>query len=130
MNRIERWTACLLLWHLLVVIVFVRCWGNPTQHPHWMGSLLVFSLPTVQFTWSLTVAMILGANRRRRKLYWSALLLTFIPGYFLYILCMLAYMFLGLKAALLCLAVGLTVLIGETIAGILFGNEWRSRLCR
>jgi hypothetical protein len=128
MNRLERWAACLLLWHLLVVVVFFRCWGGSNPYPHWMGSVLVFSLFTVQFTWSFTVALIVGPERRRRKRYWGVLWLSFIPLNFIYMICMLAYRFISGKAALICLGVSLIVLLAETIAGILCGNGLRARL--
>lgn len=130
MNAMHRWTRCLLCYHLILVAVFLL-FGRLLPTTHWTGCLLAFGLPTVQFTWSFTVAFILGPGRKYRRWYWSALLLAFIPLSFVRIACMLAYHFVGVPAALICLAVCLAVLILETYAGILYGvmahSQCRSR---
>jgi hypothetical protein len=95
-----------------------------------MGSVLVFSLFTVQFSWSLTVALMIGPERRRRKHYWSVLLLSFIPLSAVYGFCMVVYVFLGAEAAVACFLFSLAVLGFEMITGILYGNELRARLQR
>src|SRR5437016_3234036 len=104
MRALKRWTVGLLTWHLL--IVWVYCLWDPRKNlPYWMGMLLVFSLPTVQFTWSFTVGLVLGPYRRLRRLYWSVFFLSFIPLSFVRVVCWLAYHFFGIQTALLCLVV-------------------------
>jgi hypothetical protein len=121
MKALRRWIVWLLLWHLLIVLTYFK-WDAGKQMPTWMGMLIVFSLPTVQFTWSFTVGVILGPYRRRRRLYWSVFLLSFIPLSLVRALCWLAYYFYGLRAALTCLAICLGVLFLETFAGLLYGS--------
>ena len=120
MNARRRWITWLLLYHLLLGTLLLL-WGSVLPTTHWTGSLLAFGLPTVQFTWSFTVGLILGPSQKHRRWYWTTLLLSFIPLSFVYVLCWLAYQFLGLSIALLCFSVCLTVLLVETYAGIFYG---------
>lgn len=122
----NRCIACLILYHLVLGILFLL-WGKAVPTTHWSGSLLAFGLPTVQFTWGFTLGMILGPHRKHRRWYWMALLFLPIPLDFVYIVTMLAYHFVGWEIALVCLAIGLTVVLVETVAGIVVGIDARLR---
>src|ERR1041384_8840496 len=99
MNALLRWIKGLLFYHAVLILAFFVVFNRPSA-PNWMGSLVAFGLPTVQFTWSFTVGLVLGPRRQNRPWYWTALLLSFIPLSFVRILWFLAYHFLGLEAAL------------------------------
>ena len=126
MNARHRWIICLLLYHLIQVTFFLQ-WDRGVPTTHWLGSLLAFALPTVQYTWSYTVGLILGPSRRYRRWFWTTLLLIFIPLSFARILCWLAYHFLGLPVAMVCGVVLLVVLLAETYSGILYGVQAHCR---
>lgn len=126
MHTWRRWTNCLLLYHLLLVSLFYLH-GRVLPSTHWTGSLLAFGLPTVQFSWCFTVGLLLGSRRKYRRWYWTMLLLSFIPLYFVRGICWLVYAFVGLSAALTCLAVCLAVLFLETYAGLLYGIQAHHR---
>lgn len=129
MNAWQRWTVFLVGWHLQVALIFFL-WDEGRRMPVWTGSVLAFSLPTVQFTWSLTMGLLIGPSRKRRSWFWTTLLLSFIPLSFVRILCFLAYHFVGLYAALCCLTFCLAILFIETFMGIYFGLAWREHLRR
>lgn len=125
MRALGRWIAFLLLWHLLVVCLNLT-WDS--RGPVWAGCLLAFSLPTIQFTWSLTTGLCIGPSRSRRKLYWIALLCSFIPLKFICLLAWLLNHFVGPSAAVTAVIIGLFVLAVETFAGIYCGMKMRHHL--
>ena len=128
MNALRRWVIGLLIYHAILTTV-ILLFGSVLPTTHWTGSLVVFGIPTVQFTWSMTIGMILGASRRNRPWYWSALLLSFIPLWFVRIACFLAFHFVGTSAAIFVGMVCGGVLIVETVAGVCCGIEANSN-CR
>jgi hypothetical protein len=116
----HRWIAFLVLYHLVLVMIFMLpSKGVPTNH--WSDILAAFGLPTVQFTWSATVGLILGPSRRVRRWYWMSLLFSPVPLWFVSIITWLAYHFVGIDLACLCLIGGLGIVLLETVAGLFVG---------
>jgi hypothetical protein len=122
----QRCIACLVLYHLILGTLFL-VWGKAVPSTHWSGSLLAFGLPTVQFTWGFTVGLMLGPHRRYRRWWWASLLFSPVPLSFVYIATMLAYHFVGIDLAFLCVVFGLAVIIAETIAGVIVGMDAHTR---
>jgi hypothetical protein len=122
----HRWIVCLVLYHLVLGTLFLL-WGKAVPTTHWSGCLLAFGLPTVQFTWGVTVGLILGPQRNRRRWYWMSLVFIPAPLSFVYIVTMLAYHFISLYLALVCLVVGLGIIISETVAGVIVGIDAHTR---
>lgn len=126
MSARHRWIACMVLYHLVLGIVFLM-WGRAVPTTHWSGSLFVFGMLTVQFTWGVTLGLILGPSRKLRKWYWASLLFLPVPIGFTRILTWLAFHFVGLSIAAIVLVACVTVIIIETVAGVMVGVDLSSK---
>src|SRR5947207_15599717 len=83
MRRIRR-NSRLLLWiHLFVCTVWLYLFQTQTEPPEWTFHVLLWSILGVQFTWGLTVGLMVGPNSRLRGRLWWSLLLIFMPLYFI-----------------------------------------------
>src|SRR5882672_10615345 len=70
----------LLLWvHLFVCVVWLYVLRSEGYFPEWMIHVFLWSILGVQFTWGLTVGLLVGPARKRRSLLWWSLLLVFMP---------------------------------------------------
>jgi hypothetical protein len=103
-------------------------WGRTLPTTHWTGSLFVFGMLTVQFTWGATLGVILGPSRRLRRWYWASLVFAVVPLEFTRMVTWLSFHFVGLQIAILCALVCLSVIVIETVAGVMVGNNIHSRL--
>ena len=117
----RRWIAILVLYHLVLAATLLLHWGKPGQMPDWAGMMFAFALPTVQFTWSATIGLILGPGRRVRRWYWLSLLSCPLPLWLVYIATILAHYFVNMSLAVTCVIVGLGVVLLETAAGLFAG---------
>src|SRR5213083_894447 len=71
-----------LLWvHLFVCLVWLFTIRSGDGIPEWMGHVILWSILGVQFSWGLTVGLLVGPSRKRRLLLWWSLLLVFMPLY-------------------------------------------------
>jgi len=72
----KRWVVFLLGWHLLALIA-AMIYDHRTSSPVWAGTIFTMALVMLPYSWSFTVAMLVGAKRTRRKWY----CLTLLPGF-------------------------------------------------
>ena len=127
MTARNRWIACLVLYHLILGSVALM-WGRSLPTTHLSGCLLAFGLPTVQFTWGLTLGLIIGPSRKLRKWYWGSLLFLPIPLGFTRVATWLAFHFVGFSIAAIVLVACVSVIIIETVAGVMVGVDVHSKL--
>jgi len=125
----RRWITWMVAYHLVLGMVFLA-WGRTVPTTHWSGSLFVFGLLTVQFTWGLTLGLFVGASRKLRRWYWASLLFAAVPLEFTRMVTWLAFHFVGPAIALLCLVAGVAIIIIETAAGIMVGVDIQSRFAK
>jgi len=126
-KAIRNWSLGLLLLHLFFVIACNMFQGRP-HAPVWAGSVTVFCSLMIQFTWSATVGLILGSNRRYRRWYWLTLLLIYIPLWLVRLLVFLVGHFFGVWEGILLLLACVFVLVAQTIGGIFVGLGLRQCL--
>ncbi len=126
-RAMRNWSIGLLLLHLFFVIACNMSQGR-LHAPVWAGAVAVFCSLMIQFTWSMTVALMLGPNRRYRRRYGLTLLLIYIPMWLVRLMVLIVAHFFGLWQGLLVLFVCLLVLAAETIGGIFVGLGLRQCL--
>ena len=131
MGRIRRWSKLLLWIHLFVCLVWLYLFQRSSEPPHWMLHVLLWSIIGIQFTWGLTVGLMVGPSRRCRRHLWWSLLLVFMPLYFIGTLLKAIYLYLGPYWAFGYLAFFSAMLACETYCGVMLGarihSEWRER---
>jgi len=123
----QRWIAFLVLYHLVLAATLIVQWGKTDSTAHWPGMLFAFALPTVQFTWSATVGLILGPSRRVRRWYWLSLLFCPLPLWLVYIATILAHYFVNMSLAVTCVILGLGVVLLETAVGLFAGIGFHTK---
>lgn len=122
MKKARRWSKPLLWMHLFICIVMLSLFYTHDT-PEWMAHVWIWAVLTVQFTWGLTVGLIVGPGRKRRHLLWWSLLLVFIPLWPMMAVVSLAAMFSGPLIALLYMLAFFILLGSETFAGVLLGAK-------
>ena len=128
MKRIRRLSKLLLWCHLFVCAVWLYLFQTQTEPPHWMIHVFLWSIIGVQFTWGLTVGLMVGPSRRCRGHLWWRLLLVFMPLYFIGTILKAIYLYLGPMVALGYLGVFSAVLACETFCGVMLGARIHSEL--
>ena len=131
MPRIRRCSRLFLWIHLFVCTVWLYLFQTSSEPPHWMIHIFLWSILGVQFTWGLTVGLMVGPNRRCRRSLWWSLLLIFMPMYFFGAILKGIYLYLGAFWAAGYLAVFTALLACETYCGVMLGawlhSLWRDR---
>ena len=126
MKNARRWGKPLLWLHLFVCCVWLYLFTAHSEPPGWMGHVFAFSILAIQFTWGLTVGLIVGPGRKRRPLLWASLFLIFMPLWVIGHLLYFFYIFLGPLWALFYLAIFTAILASETYCGVLLGAKLHS----
>lgn len=121
MKRHARWVQTLLWMHLFVCVSYLL-W-HVFRAPVWAGSITVFAVLTVQFTWSFTVGLIVGPSRQRRPALLACLLLAFMPLQFVGMMTWVIGNLLNWRAAITFLIAALGVFLVELGTGLWYGME-------
>jgi hypothetical protein len=130
MKQIRLWGKALLWLHLFVCcvwLVFFRSlfYGKPDPEdlPFWVFHIVAWSIMGVQFTWGLTIGLLVGPSRQRRDMLWWSLLTIFFPLKF--------FVFLRfLPIGIVYLAFAVIILACETYGGVLLGAKLHSEVTR
>jgi|SRR5579871_4712886 len=112
-----------LLWLHLVVCFAWLCLLREYEQPAWAGHLILWSILGVQFTWGLTVGLIVGPSRKRRSLLWWSLLTVFMPLIPLTSIVAFIGLYTNLLVALVYLGIFTMILACETFCGVLLGAK-------
>ena len=112
-----------LLWMHLFVCIVLLCLFRTYDGPEWMAHVWIWSVLTIQFTWGLTVGLLVGPSRKRRPLLRWSLLLIFIPLWPMLTIVSFAMMVSGPIIALIYLLAFLIILGSETFCGVLLGAK-------
>lgn len=126
MKNPRLWQKPLLLLHLFVCFVWLYALRVPTDQSNWIIHTLVLSILAIQFTWGLTVGLIVGPSRKRRPLLWWSLLTIFMPLWIYGSLLFYLFCVSGPLVALLYLAAIVAILASETYCGVLLGAKMYS----
>jgi hypothetical protein len=125
--KIGRCYAKTLLWiHLFVCLCWLALFTMDTA-PDWMGHIFIWSILAVQFTWGLTVGLIVGPDRSRRCWLWWSLLTVFMPLWPISLTCVFISAFVGPLIGLIYLLTFVLILACETFCGVLLGVKWHSQ---
>jgi hypothetical protein len=127
MKRVHRWSRVLLWLHLFICVVWLYLFRATHQPPGWMLHVWIWSVLAIQFTWGFTVGLIVGPNRRRRRMLWWSLLTVFMPLYFVSFIFRFILWRMGLIPALIYLAIFVMILACETYGGVLLGAKVHGR---
>ena len=127
MKSLKYWTKRLLLIHLFVCCIWFYLMQEYAKPQMWMIHVLVWSVLVVQFTWGLTVGMMVGPGRARRAWLWLSLLTLTLPVYFVGGLVRIIFHFMGPLYALAYLGVLSAILACETFAGVMLGVKIHAR---
>ena len=116
-----------LLWvHLLVCLVWLSLFRGESEPKEWMLHVILWSILGVQFTWGLTVGLLVGPSRSNRGKLWWSLLTIFMPLFPIGHLCFAIAthnLFLGLAYG----TIFAMILASETYAGIMLGAKLHSK---
>ncbi len=123
MSTLRFWTKTLLWIHLLVCCVWFYLMQEYARPQVWMIHVLIWSILVIQFTWGLTVGLMVGPSRKRRPLLWFSLLTLSMPIYFVGSLLRIIFQEMGVGYALAYLAVFSAILASETFAGVMLGAK-------
>ncbi|HLK61100.1 MAG TPA: hypothetical protein VKU00_31345 [Chthonomonadaceae bacterium] len=126
MKNARRLTKPLLWMHLFLCVALLSLFFTHDT-PEWMGHVWIWMVLTIQFTWGLTVGLIVGPSRARRSLLWWSLLLIFIPLWPMLAIVGMAMLFSGPLIALIYLLAFLIILGSETFCGVLLGAKLHSQ---
>ena len=126
MKRARRLAKPLLWMHLIICLVLLYA-IRTYDTPEWMAHVWIWAVLAIQFTWGLTVGLIVGPSRKRRKLLWWSLLLVFIPLLLMLSIVMAALLFAGPLIAMLYLLAFLIILGSETLCGVILGAKLHSQ---
>src|SRR5207248_557695 len=96
------------------------------EAPEWMLHVIVLSLIGIQFTWGVTVGLMIGPSRRRRALLWFSLLPIFLPCYVVGWILRALVQGEGLLVTLLYLFIFSAILACETFGGVMIGAKLHS----
>ena len=113
----------LLFVHLFVCMVWLAIFHWDGNSNDWMIHVFVWSIMGVQFTWGLTVGLLVGPSRQNRSKLWWSLLLVFMPlfpvGNLVFFMALAGYPIL----ALVYLGFFVMILACETYCGVLLGAK-------
>jgi len=116
-----------LLWlHLFVCLVWLALFHWDCA-PGWMGHIAIWSILAIQFTWGLTVGLIVGPDRARRSWLWWSLLTVFLPLWPISLMCVIISSFTGIFIGLTYLLAFVLILACETFCGVLLGVKLHSQ---
>jgi len=116
-----------LLWlHLFVCLVWLALFHWDSA-PGWFGHIAIWSILAIQFTWGLTVGLIVGPDRARRSWLWWSLLTIFLPLWPISFLCLMITSFTGVFVGLTYLLAFVLILACETFCGVLLGVKLHSQ---
>ncbi|HZO91343.1 MAG TPA: hypothetical protein VFB38_23675 [Chthonomonadaceae bacterium] len=128
MKKLRLWSKLLLWAHLFVCLVWLYLYRNAYDPlPDWVLHIYILSILGIQFTWGVTVGLIVGPSRKRRPLLWWSLLLIFMPLSVIGPLIREIAIELGPFLALIYLAVFVLILACETFGGVLLGAKVHSQ---
>ena len=121
----RRWILFLLGWHSLALFAHM-IYDHKTASPVWARIICVFAIAMLQYSWSFTVAMLLGPSRARRKWYCLTLLTWFIYYRSLQFIWIIGLIFGGKSLAAAAVGFACFGLLIQSISGILRGNQVRA----
>ena len=130
MNNARCLAKPLLWFHLFVCLVWLCIFRSEEGSPGWMGHVIVWSILGIQFTWGLTVGLLVGPSRSRRHLLWWSLLTIFLPLWPLSIIALFMSVYSGIFVAMLYLSTFVMILACETFCGVLLGVKLHSKECK
>ena len=130
MKRVRFWSRLLLLVHLFVCFVWLYLFRAEDRVPIWMVHVFLWSILGVQFTWGLTVGLMVGPGRRQRRCLWFSLLTIFMPLYFVGPLLRIIQHFFGYGHAVVWLTIFAAILACETFGGVMLGAMLHGRARR
>ncbi len=124
MNNPRIWGIPLLVWHFLVLCLWVYLFSPNAQPTEWMVYTAIWTLYSIQFTWGLTVGLIVGPGRATRgQLWWSALF-SLLPISILTMNMLYAIVYgFPIGWAILFFVTSLVILACETFCGVLLGAK-------
>ncbi len=128
MKNTRLYVKPLLYLHLFVCLVWLMAFrGMIGPGSNWAGHVIVWSIMAIQFTWGLTVGLIVGPDRSRRKSLWWSMLTVFMPLWPISITCMLVCAYVGPLIGMVYLLGFVLILACETFCGVLTGVKLHSR---
>ena len=116
----------LLYFHLFVCLVWLSLFHTNEIHP-WMSHVVILSILAIQFTWSLTVGLIVGPDKARRSLLWWSLLTVFMPLSVIHWIVLAVAFSQGILIGLIYLLAFVLILGCETFCGVLMGVKLHSQ---
>lgn len=126
MKNARRFIKPLLWFHLFVCFVWL-CLFHMDESHEWMFHVAILSILAIQFTWGLTVGLIVGPSRARRSLLWWSLLTIFLPLWPISGIVLFVSAFEGPLIGLLYLLAFGIILGCETFSGVLLGVKLYSQ---
>lgn len=126
MKNARLWAKPLLWVHLFVCVVWLYLFRATSEPPGWTVHVFMWSILGIQFTWGLTIGLIVGPSRKRRSLLWASLLTVFMPLWFFSQIVRVIFIIGGPILALVYLALFITILTCETYCGVLLGAKLHS----
>jgi len=125
MRRRHPLARTLLCIHLFVCVVWLYLFQASASPPAWMIHVFLWSVLAIQFTWGLTVGLLVGPSRRTRGRLWWSLLTLPMPLWFLANVFKALWVAVGPLAASVYLTLFVAILACETFGGVVLGCRLR-----
>lgn len=127
-DKAKRWGRVGLWVHLFVCLVWLNLMRTSQQPHELMIHIFLWSILGVQFTWGLTVGLLVGPARKDRPLLWWSLLTVFMPLYIYGAFGSAILSAYGPLIALIYMLLFAVIVASETYCGVLLGARHHTEI--